>query len=105
MAKIQMEPTLKMVSVWNKSLSILNAFDETPFFSSKVMATTTALRIKKTTPMRFKKGRAGIKNLIPRESGIVRIAAQTAELAVAFFQNNPKMKIAKIPGLTNPVNS
>lgn len=40
---------------------------------------------RKTTPIRFRNGRNGIRILMPRESGIVSTAAQSAELAVAFF--------------------
>src|SRR6185295_12650270 len=40
-----------------------------------------------------------------RESGKVITAVTSAAVAVVRFQKNPKMKIAKIPGETNPVYS
>ena len=81
------------------------ALGESSLDSSSVIATTMALRMRNTTPILFRKGKLGINIFIPRESGMVRTAAQSAELAVAFFQKSPKMNMANIPGLIKPVNS
>ena len=61
--------------------------------------------IMKTTTHRFMNGKPGIKILKPSERGMDTIAAQRTEFGVVLFQNNPKIKMAKMAGVVNPVYS
>ena len=66
---------------------------------------TEAARIRNIHPILSIKGIEGRKYLNAAERGMVSTAAVNAEFGVAIFQNKPKRKITKIPGLINPVNS
>jgi len=105
MAQIRMEPILKLVSVWNNFVLISIAFGWFSEVSIIEMMTIIATRIRKTIPILSINGSVGNNHLNKNPNGIVTIAAQTAELEVARFQNKPSIKMATIPGLTNPVNS
>ena len=53
-----------------------------------------------TIPIRFRKGISGSQNLKSADNGMVSKAVIKAALAVALFQNIPKKKMAKTPGVT-----
>ena len=98
-----------------------------PFGSTRLMTTITATTIKNTKPIRSingisKTADSGFlaanpyfcnrdksanlgRNLNNNDNGKVMIAATSAAVAVVRFQKNPRIKIAKIPGETNPVYS
>ncbi len=68
-----------------------------------VMAIAASKR--NTRPIRSINGKAGQSNLNTNESGMVRMATQSAASALILFQNNPKQKMTTTPGVTKPVNS
>ncbi len=73
--------------------------------SSRLIITIIRAIIINTTTHRFMNGNPGINILNPSERGIDTMAAQSTEFGLVLFQNNPKIKMAKIAGVVKPVYS
>ena len=120
-------PTMKLLDKRNILRSISMEFGITPrFVSLKLMTIIPIAQRTKTNPMRsmngisytpfafftanpigfklFKETKRG-RNFNKIEKMNPPMVANKAAFEVVFFQKNPKMNIAKIPGLTNPVYS
>tara|TARA_R110002095_G_scaffold184882_1_gene162098 strand:- start:40 stop:375 length:336 start_codon:yes stop_codon:yes gene_type:complete len=101
-----------------QALPILKeAFDEYSSFTAIIVLflrdcgaryereTAKAPQSKNTMPTRSRKGISGHNWRITTEKIKDPIPATSALFAVAFFQNNPSIKITTIPGVKKPVNS
>ena len=75
------------------------------FFSMYAEITMTSTQIKNTIIILSINGISGVATFRINENTNVPRAASKAPFAVALFQKNPRRKIARAPGLTNPVNS
>ena len=96
---------LNIFPVRNNFFSISIPFGSFLSDSNKLIPIIMIPKITKTTTQRFINGNPGESILKPRDNGIAKIAAQSTEFDVALFQNNPKIKIAKIAGVVKPVYS
>lgn len=74
------------------------------FLFSYIETTIIIADIKrKQRPILSRKGMPGVRNLNPIESGIANMTPINAALVEVRFQNSPKTKMAKTPGLINPI--
>ena len=95
---------LNVLFEWNVDFVMSKPFP-TGFLSSMDTTIIRIDEIRNTRPIRSRKGIIGNPILIIKDITSEARAVVIAALEVARFQKKPKINIATIPGLTNPVKS